>query len=283
MKVETVKMQLKSLHLSAAAGEVDEVLARHGTAAELSWLAELLERELDARRERAIMRRIENAEFPEIKTLEGFDWGFNRRLDQAAIEELSDLEFIKRRGIALFLGQTGTGKTHLALGLGLKAAKEGLRVYCASVKKLIAEIELARARGNLATLFRRILSAQLWIIDDWGVVSMSREVSEEVFDLLDRRKLNSAMILTSNRDINEWGEVFADPVLANAAIDRMFEAAKIVAFRGPSYRLKDRIVLPDLSIGLEAQKQRTPMPEDRRSRETAESRSKLQRRKQEKC
>lgn len=248
MKVETIKTQLKSLHLSAAASEVEEVLSRHGAAADLSWLAELLERELDARRERAIMRRIENAEFPEIKTLEGFDWGFNRKLDKAAIEELSDLEFIKRRGIALFLGQTGTGKTHLALGLGLKAAKEGLRVYCASVKKLIAEIEFARARGSLANLFRRILSAQLWIIDDWGVVSMSREVSEEVFDLLDRRKLNSAMILTSNRDIAEWGEVFADPVLANAAIDRMFEAAKAVVFEGKSYRLKERIVLPDLRV-----------------------------------
>jgi len=279
MKVETIKTQLKLLHLSAAAGEVDEVLVRHGAAADLSWLAELLERELDARRERAIMRRIENAEFPEIKTLEAFDWGFNRKLDQAAIEKLSDLEFIKRRGIALFLGQTGTGKTHLALGLGLKAAKEGLRVYCASVKKLIAEIEFARARGSLATLFRRILSAQLWIIDDWGVVSMSREVSEEVFDLLDRRKLNSAMILTSNRDINEWGEVFADPVLANAAIDRMFEAAKIVAFRGPSYRLKDRIVLPDLHMGPEAPKQRQARPEERPQREPTESRSKLQKRK----
>lgn len=279
MKVETIKTQLKSLHLSAAASEVEEVLARYGKAADLSWLAELLERELDARRERAINRRIENAEFPEIKTLEGFDWDFNRKLDQPAIEELSDLEFIKRRGIALFLGQTGTGKTHLAMGLGLKAAKEGLRVYCTSVKKLIAEIEFARARGSLATLFRRILSAQLWIIDDWGVVSMSREVSEEVFDLLDRRKLNSAMILTSNRDIEEWGEVFADPVLANAAIDRMFEAAKIVAFKGPSYRLKDRIVLEELRLDPAAPKQRPAMPDERCSREPVESRSKLQRRK----
>ncbi|OIO04822.1 MAG: hypothetical protein AUJ51_01350 [Elusimicrobia bacterium CG1_02_56_21] len=279
MKVETIKTQLKSLHLSAAAKEVEEVLAEHGSAMDLSWLAELLERELDARRERAIARRIENAEFPEVKALEGFDWGFNRKLDKAAIEELSDLEFIKRRGIALFLGQTGTGKTHLALGLGLKAATEGLRVYCASVKKLIAEIELARARGSLASLFRRILSAQLWIIDDWGVVSMKREVSEEVFDLLDRRKHNSAMILTSNRDISEWGEVFADPVLANAAIDRMFEAAKVVVFEGKSYRLKDRIVLPDLRLDPVPPKQRATKQERSPGRRPAESEAKLQRRK----
>lgn len=279
MKVETIKTQLKSLNLSAAAKEVEAVLAEHGSAMDLSWLAELLERELDARRERAIARRIENADFPEIKALEGFDWGFNRKLDKAAVEELSDLEFIKRRGIALFLGQTGTGKTHLALGLGLKAAKEGLRVYCASVKKLIAEIEFARARGSLAGLFRRILSAQLWIIDDWGVVSMKREVSEEVFDLLDRRKQNSAMILTSNRDISEWGEVFADPVLANAAIDRMFEAAKVVVFEGKSYRLKDRIVLPDLRLDPVPPKQRTAEQEKGQGRRPVESEATLRRRK----
>lgn len=279
MNVETVKMQLKSLHLSAAAREVEEVLASHGAAADLGWVAELLERELDARRERAIMRRIENAQFPEIKTIEGFDWGFNRKLDRAAIDELSDLEFIKRRGIALFLGQTGTGKTHLAMGLGLKAAKEGMRVYCASVKKLISEIEFARARNTLAGLFRRILSAQLWIIDDWGVVSMSREVSEEVFDLLDRRKLNSAMILTSNRDIEEWGEVFAEPVLASAAIDRMFEAAKIVVFEGKSYRLKDRIILPDLRLDNIMPKHGAPEARERGGRAAVESGRKLQRRK----
>ncbi|PIU20487.1 MAG: hypothetical protein COT18_02010 [Elusimicrobia bacterium CG08_land_8_20_14_0_20_59_10] len=279
MNIETVKTQLKSLHLSAAAREVEEVLASHGAAVDLGWVAELLERELDARRERAVTRRIENAEFPEIKTIEGFDWGFNRKLDRAAIDELSDLELIKRRGIALFLGQTGTGKTHLALGLGLKAAKEGLRVYCTSVKKLIAEIEFARARNTLVSLFRRILSAQLWIIDDWGVVSMSREVSEEVFDLLDRRKLNSAMILTSNRDIEEWGEVFADPVLASAAIDRMFEAAKIVIFQGKSYRLKDRIVLPDLRLDNIPPKRGVPEAGERGECANEKDVRKLQRRK----
>lgn len=101
-----------------------------------------------------------------------------------------------------------------------------------------------------------------------------------MFDLLDRRKLSSAMILTSNRDIEEWGEVFADPVLANAAIDRMFEAAKIVAFNGPSYRLKDRIVMQQgLNINSAPPKQRPTMPQERGDHEPVGSRVKLQRRK----
>lgn len=258
MNAETVKTQLKSLKLSAAATELDEVLARHRSAASLNWLSELLEREIDARKERAIERRVESAGFPEIKTLEGFDWTFNRKIDRPKIEELAQLEFVRQRRITLLLGQAGTGKTHIALALGLKAAKDGMRVYCASVKRLTEEIRAARNKGTLDALFRRILAAQLWIIDDWGVVSMAREIAEEVFDLLDRRKLGSAMILTSNRDVREWSEVFADPVLANAAIDRIFEQAEIVVFEGKSYRLKDRITLPSLRPEDVATKRREP-------------------------
>lgn len=246
MNAEVVKTQLKSLKLSTAAREIDEVLSRQRSAASLGWLSELLERELDARKERSTQRRIESAGFPEIKTLEGFDWSFNRKIPREKIEGLANLEFVRQRRIALLLGQTGTGKTHIALALGLKAAQAGMRVYCASVKRLTQEIQAARNKGTLDAWFRRILAAHLWVIDDWGVVSMSREIAEEVFDLLDRRKLGSALILTSNRDVGEWGEVFADPVLANAVIDRLFEAAEIVVFEGKSYRLKDRITLPSL-------------------------------------
>lgn len=246
MNAEIVKTQLKSLKLSSAARDLDEVLTRHRSAASLDWLSELLEHELDARKERAIQRRIAGAGFPEIKTLEGFDWDFNRKIDRPKIMELAELDFVRQRRIALLLGRTGTGKTHVALALGLKAAQEGMRVYCASVKRLAQEIQAARNKGTLDALFRRMLASHLWIIDDWGVVSMAREIVEEVFDLLDRRKLSSALIFTSNRDVAEWGEVFADPVLANAAIDRLFEQAEIVVFEGKSYRLKDRITLPSL-------------------------------------
>jgi DNA replication protein DnaC len=266
MNAETVKTQLKSLKLSSAARELDEVLTRHRSAASLDWLSELLERELDARRERAIERRIEGAGFPELKTLEGFDWDFNRKVDRGKIEHLAQLDFVRQRRITLLLGRTGTGKTHIALALGLKAAKEGMRVYCASVKRLAQEIQAARHKGTLDVLFRRMLAAHLWIIDDWGVVSMAREIAEEVFDLLDRRKLSSALILTSNRDVREWGEVFADPVLANAAIDRLFEQAEIVVFEGKSYRLKDRITLPSLKPEDVAPDRREEKPRKGRAR-----------------
>lgn len=247
MHVATMQTQLRALKLSTAARELEEVLARHKGAAQLSWVSELLEREIDARRERAIQKRIARAEFPEVTTLESFDWKFNPKVDRAKVEELATLEFVRHNQIALFLGAAGLGKTHLALALGVRAAKEGYRVYCASTKKLIHEITVAKVRNTLDGLFKRLLSSQLWVIDDWGVVSMSREVAEEVFDLFDRRKHSSAMVLTSNRAVEEWGEVFPDPVLANATIDRIFDRAEILTFQGKSYRLKGRIQLPSFS------------------------------------
>jgi len=109
------------------------------------------------------------------------------------------------------------------------------------MKKLSKDILIAKSRQNLDALFKKILSCKLWILDDWGVVSMERDVAEEVFDLLDRRKYSSALILTSNRSVTEWGEVFPDPVLASAAIDRIFDRASVLKFIGDSYRLKGRI------------------------------------------
>lgn len=115
-------------------------------------------------------------------------------------------------------------------------------MYWTSAKKLQADIFEARAKNNLDLLFKKILSAKLWVYDDFGVVSYPREIAEEVFDLLDRRKHTSAMILTSNRAVEEWCQVFPDSVLANAAIDRMFEHAIVHVFQGKSYRLKGKII-----------------------------------------
>jgi DNA replication protein DnaC len=241
MNIETVRNQLKTIKLHTAASEIDQVLAKHRKAVSLSWISDLLEREIDARREKALMTRIKRANFPEITTLETFDWSFNPDINEHKIRELATLSFIENNQICLFLGQPGTGKTHLALAIGVLAANKGCRVYCSSLKRLAKDILQARLKNNLDALFKKILSARLWIFDDWGVTTMSREIAEEVFDLLDRRRYSSAMILTSNRDVDEWPQVFPDPVLANATIDRIFDRADICIFKGKSYRLKGKI------------------------------------------
>jgi DNA replication protein DnaC len=232
MNTETIRQQLQELRLKTAAAELEATLASQKKTVPLEWLSILLSHEIDARREHAVQCRIHRAEFPEITSLESFDWEFNPDINRRAIEELATLRFVDNNQIALFLGQPGTGKTHLALAIGVKAVYRGHRVFCSSVKRLSQQIALARQKNSLDILFRKILAARLWILDDWGVVSMKPEIAEEVFDLLDRRRHSSALILTSNRDVSEWGSVFPDPVLAGAAIDRLFDRATVVTFTG---------------------------------------------------
>ena len=248
MNPQTLCQQLKSLRLSTAATELEQVLTKHKSAASLVWAIELLERELDARKEKLLQGRIKSAQFPETTSLESFDWKFNSDIDEGKIRELARLEFVRDCRIALMLGKPGTGKTHLALAIGVLAVHQGYRVYFTSIKRLVQDITVARMKNTLDLLFRRILSSQLWILDDWGLITMKREAAEEVFDLLDRRRRSSAMILTSNRDVDEWRDVFPDPVLASAALDRICDRAERVLFVGESYRLKGKINVRDVKI-----------------------------------
>jgi len=246
MDVETIKNQLIGLRLKTAAKEIDAVLANQKKAVHLGWMTELLERELDSRRESQLRSRIKGACFPEEKSVEGFDFSFNTTINEEAISKLATLAFIPQNRIALFLGNAGTGKTHIAISIGMLAVKSGYRVYCSSAKRLQAEILAARLTNSMGDLFKKILNAKLWIIDDWGVVYHPREVAEEIFDLMDRRKQSSAMILTSNRDVEEWPQCFPDPVVANITIDRIFDRAETLMFKGPSYRLAGRIEIPEI-------------------------------------
>jgi len=248
MELDTVRNQLKQLRLATAAREIEEVLSKNKKAASLGWVRELLEREIDARRESALRLRLKQAKFPEVTTIETFDWGFNPEINEEAIRGLANLEFIPQNRIALLLGSPGTGKTHLAISIGVLAARAGYRVYCSSAKRLQAQILEAKFKNSMNELFKKILGARLWIIDDWGVVHHPREVAEEIFDLMDRRKHSSAMILTSNRDVEEWPQCFPDPVLSNITIDRIFDRAETILFKGPSYRLKGKIKIEEVEM-----------------------------------
>jgi DNA replication protein DnaC len=149
MIIETIRDQLKQLRLPTASRELESIVSSQKKSLDIKWLSLLLETELNARKDNAVERRIKRGGFPERRTFEQFNWEFNKKLPREKIEDLATLKFIERNEIGLFLGSPGTGKTHCAIAIGLKAAEAGYSVFCTSVKRLDLKVKKSRERETL--------------------------------------------------------------------------------------------------------------------------------------
>jgi DNA replication protein DnaC len=204
------------------------------------FLTACLQREVAAREAHGGEGRIRAARFPARKSLEEFDYDHARSLKRAVIAHLGTLDFITAKDNVVFLGPPGTGKTHLAIGLGIRACQAGHRVLFATAAEWVARLADAHTAGRLQPELVRLGRYPLLIVDEVGYIPFEPEAANLFFQLVSARYERASLIVTSNKPFGRWGEVFSDDIVAAAMIDRLVHHADVVALKGDSYRLKDR-------------------------------------------
>jgi DNA replication protein DnaC len=233
---------LKALKLPAFAAEYPGLVRQ---ACEGGWdyedfLRELLEVELRSREERTAKRRLKEARFPDVKTLEQLDWDALKGVSRQKIMELATCEFLSEAQDCIIAGPVGTGKTHVATGIGVEAARRRYRVAFHRAADLVRTLTEARDERTLTLLHRRLRRVDLLILDELGFVPFERAGGELLFDLLSERHEIHSTLITTNLSFGEWVQVFGDEKLTIALLDRLGHHAHVLTTRGGSYRTRKR-------------------------------------------
>lgn len=238
--LDRIAAHLVGLRMPRALEALDHTVQRieKGELSALEAIDVLLAEELSLRESRRIGVAMATARLTPPKTLESFDFSFQPCLDRGRIMALAQLDFVARAEVVHFLGPPGTGKSHLATALGVAAVKAGKSVYRCTLAELIESLTRAEREGRLIEKIRFHSRAALLIIDEIGYLPVTTGGANLFFQLVNARYEKGAMILTSNRGFAEWGEVFGDPVVATALLDRLLHHAVVVQIEGASYRLR---------------------------------------------
>lgn len=240
--LEQARAHLEQLGLAEAAAVLDGRLeaAAHKELAYAEFLADLLGAEAAARRERYLRTRTRLAHLPFRRTLGQFDFGFQPSVDERQVRDLAALAFVGEAANVLLLGPPGVGKTHLAVGLALRAIEAGHGAYFVRAQDLLEDLRRAQAEYRLDRRLRVYLAPKVLVVDEFGVWPYDRQAATALFALVSARYERGSIILTSNKGFAEWGEVLGDTVIATAILDRLLHHSHVLNIRGESYRLREK-------------------------------------------
>lgn len=241
---EALEQGLKRLKLPHIRNIIDEAneLAMDEEPGYIDFLAYLIDIEVQSRDENQRKNRFKKARFPQLKTLEGFDFSFQNSISQQSIRDLAGLDFIEARENVIFLGPPGVGKSHLSVALGVEAVNAGYQVRFYTFTELVTDLYAALADNSLNKKISSILKNDLIILDELGYLSMDETASDHIFQLITRAYEKRSLIITSNLDFAEWGTIFTNISTAAAILDRLLHHAHVFNLRGDSYRMRNRLI-----------------------------------------
>ncbi len=237
---ERIRRNARELKLHGLAESADSLVER-GRLGYREFLDLALEDEVSVLESRRYASRLKLSGQPHRKTLEDFDAAFQPELDPKRLAELRTLRFIERRVSLLVFGPPGVGKSHIAVGIAMEALRRGYLVRYTTLDDLVRSLREADALGKMGARLSHLQRPHLLILDEAGFLALDRPDANRLFQVVNRRYTRASTIVTSNKSVSEWAELFGDEVLAAAILDRLLHDAEVLTINGPSYRLKGRL------------------------------------------
>ena len=240
---DTLDTHLDYLNLGSMRSNYRESARRAGETGQthLEFLADLVEGEVGKKMDRSSRSRLAASKMPAIKTLDGWDWKWNAKyIRREHIVPLLDLDLLKDASNLLLMGEQGLGKTRISLAIAHAACCRGVQTLFTTAADMLNRLYAATADRSLEKALRIYTRPSLLIIDEIGALPFSKEAGDLFFQVVAKRYERGSIVLTCSRDFNSWGEIFADPVVATAIIERLVHHSQIIVLKGKSYRLKGK-------------------------------------------